>query len=909
MGNELRIPFENLLKRGIQREEFSMDQGKIAKAEKESVVQNYDFFFKDIYKQAFTLIDTICAESVKENSRNSIRKETHNVIAVTGRRGTGKTSAMLSIADSCVRREDKQFIALPFIDAAVLDGKEDIFHIVLSNMFKELDKKCENERRTYDFRQTNKFNSEVERLREEMCDIYDSYNLQHTSPSAKSNSSYNLMKRLSEHHSISERFTKLVNEYTEFFSKENKRESYLIICIDDIDMAQQKHIHIMQCIQQYFMIPNIIVLLTLNFTMLSAYLQKDFYEDMKTGIEDKDLHNLHLSFEHTNNYLQKIIPSDKRITMPSWKKYDYRALIPYYINLGKGDNLEDSKKKFDRLEGSVLFEKLREHSENDYTLSPKELILIMLAERTGIYLDAKGNKIHFMEPESLRDLYDKFYILYNMRNYRTIALDKQPDRDNYFIDRDANRTMAFDYLYFKKLPENEFSIEENQLINEFLAEPIERRGLRIWNYYFMQLTAPEHIARLNSMYGEDMKVYGTGIECPFYIDQKRRFNIENYNFGELFRIIYSSSRLSLINSKLIKFILASFSFSLPAFVEGERWKNNTILNNKARPDEYKKLRDTFGYSLLGTWRNDIFNNKNICIKIDLNALHISKLNNNLHQMLMIFLMMSDSTKSPIRVEKKISHARADNVIKIYNGLDPTSFIMNFIRIKERMENLTIVLNSYLDMRKDKMIRDYVLDKKNNVNAISQLTINMHTYQYTYGIVNNSYKTFKSTKHKCNVVTREKISQNNKSPIESIKKYCHKQALKIEDEINNLSDSHNQWFFLEHPDISYNVIKRAVSYILYQSDNNLKDLKSNDRTPFQVIQTFYKIIYNKLKEEDVIYLSQKEQTDIKKSFSYAFINNPVVNLFIKLDDNGELVLIDEKEFAKNGISLEYGSDIS
>ena len=124
--------------------------------------------------------------------------------------------------------------------------------------------------------------------------------------------------------------------------------------------------------------------------------------------------NLHLSFEQTQEFLRKVIPSDMRITMPSWKKKDYRELFTHKVSLRKDDNSEEFEKKFERLNGSILFQKM--NSTDAYMLSPKELILMLLAERTKIYLDAFGNKTHFMEPDSLRNLYDMFYMLYSMNN-------------------------------------------------------------------------------------------------------------------------------------------------------------------------------------------------------------------------------------------------------------------------------------------------------------------------------------------------------------------------------------------------------------------------------------------------------------------------------------------------------------
>ena len=130
MKNELRIPFESLLNRGIQRELVDPD--------------NNNSFLNNTYTQAFTLIRVICETSKcmtdTEKNGKSRQDEIHNVIAFSGRRGTGKTSAMLSIADSLsklsVEKENRfeisdVFVQLPYINAAVLDEEEDIFLIVL----------------------------------------------------------------------------------------------------------------------------------------------------------------------------------------------------------------------------------------------------------------------------------------------------------------------------------------------------------------------------------------------------------------------------------------------------------------------------------------------------------------------------------------------------------------------------------------------------------------------------------------------------------------------------------------------------------------------------------------------------------------------------------------------------------
>lgn len=119
MDKYLRIPFENLLNRGVQIESSDKIKGS---------------FFAEIYAQAETLIRMIIKGN--KNASDSLEENEHqefvqNVIAFTGRRGTGKTSAMLTVAEWLSKKEfngvKENFYYLPYTDASVIEEKEDIF--------------------------------------------------------------------------------------------------------------------------------------------------------------------------------------------------------------------------------------------------------------------------------------------------------------------------------------------------------------------------------------------------------------------------------------------------------------------------------------------------------------------------------------------------------------------------------------------------------------------------------------------------------------------------------------------------------------------------------------------------------------------------------------------------------------
>ena len=843
MQNELSIPFESLLNRGIQRELITPD--------------NNSGFLNNTYIQAFTLIKVICATSERMTGKQSCQDEIHNVIAFTGRRGTGKTSAMLSIADSLSKLSAEKgnrfeisdaFVQMPYINVAILDEEEDIFLIVLSRMFKELDAFSSGTDRMY----KKDFHDEVRKLREEMCNIHGHYvNLKSNSDLT---SSYYSMENLHAKYNIREKFAELVKNYTEFYKNhETKNMTHLILCIDDVDMSRQDHMRIMQCIHQYFMIPNVVVMVTLNFPILTATLQKDTFDRLNT-IEKREEQNLHLAFEHTHDFLRKIIPSDMRITMPSWRKYDYRNLTPVKVNLGQADSLDVLEKEFPLLRDSVLFKKLSEHKDEDYTLSPKELVLMMLADRTKVYLDVKGNKLHFMEPDSLRNLYDIFYMLYHMND---IASLEDPDRrnDSYFRDRKANRKILLDYLYFKLLPEYDFSAEEEKLISDFLAEPMDRRGKRIWDYYFKRLNSEEEEKRIISVYGR-----------KFYEDEKGRYKIENYSFGELFRVLYSASRIGVMDRKLIRFILASFSFSLPQYVENEKWRNSCRNEeHTGLANNYRNLRDVFGYTLIGTWCSDMFNGYQIDAVIytdkiaDLCNKHKKKgvskkvnIKNDsfrdfIEELMLLLLMTSKTTREPLNVrdDKRYGEKTSKEIefFRIENSIDPTAFLMNSLRIGERFGNMKFRYKA------DEFISDRDVDGNVTCYAVSKL-LSMIFKELGKEI---SAKEF-------NELVKERLEKWGN--VDSVFYDCKNGNYKT------------LWYLLKHTDIAYNVIKRAVSYIIYSSENNLKDKKLVTSTPFHTIQKFYEVVCEKLVEQDKVYF----KNDSPNKYAPVFSEHPVVKKF-------------------------------
>ncbi len=780
--------------------------------------------------QAFQLIEQIDKMNGSKTNKDSTEccadsqnklNDFQNVIAFTGRRGTGKTSSMLSFMDTLVKGEfrdeyfkkesfnfiNKGFYAVPYTDASLMSKNEDIFETVLSKMLL-----CVNNEYKKDFNYRCSGNNElkIKNIREKICDIYNDYSSLKNSKDFSASAPYNLMEKLAEKHNVREKFIELVKDFTDVLNIfYDKKIDYLIICIDDIDMTQNDHMDIMQCIHQYFMIPRVIVLVSFNIPMLTATLQANFYSNvsMPNSRDEEHNHQMHMTRNQTYDFMRKIIPADMRINMPSWKKKDYRELFPIQIDFSESESIEGL---FFEIFKCDFYKKIRKSDKK--LVTPKELIMLMLADRTSIYLDICGFKLHFMQPDSLRELSDLFYLIYNMKFFDdSKEKDDSEVKDENCQKRRENRKVLLDYLHFKMLPENNFPYEISRFIDDVLSSPIERRGRIIWDYYFKLLNNDENRNRVKKIYGK-----------KFYNEEIKRFNIEKFSLGSLYRTLYSATRLNVLDRKVVIFLLASFSFSIPQFVEEEKKK-------KKNNEKYscKRLREAFRYSLIGTWCENLFGNKgrktvNLSIDTKKFKQHSSD-ENAVENLIYSFMLSSCSTLNPIR-----NSSNKENTHEFNLEIDPTAFIVNSYAFDHRMRK-TILIYDDNGHTETKNIIDYIDD-------IAGFKI-------------------------CEIQ-----NGNEKSLYDQIK-----------ENLNN-SDYFPD-FLLKHTDLSYNVIKRVMSEMVYSSDNNVSSTKEYvEKQPFYIIKEFYKKLSEKLKDQDEGYLNTDSNSK-GRSFVEKFESNPIVSMFL------------------------------
>lgn len=861
------IPFNRLANRTIQKDEKLKDS-----------------FFVDVYAQAEELVTTIIGENKRklQNSNSSQSKnyclqsamDVNNVIAFTGRRGTGKTSAMLAFSDALVKKtsevngmhSDIDFYAVPYIDASMtyIEG-EDFFEIIIYRMLELLDQM----EPAYDDSES------LVELKDDFSKVFSHYTSLKQNKGADFLPSYSLMRKGVDKHGIREEMIELVKKYTDVIRRitgSSAQKSFLVICIDDIDMAKKNHTDIMQFIYQYFMIPRVIVMITLNLPPLSTSVKKEFYSQIDIHDDEAEMRrNLRLSQEQAQDFLRKIIPSDMRITMPSWKKMDLRDLCPIKVGF-EHVGLEIGKiEGFDRLSTEFVqnlkaYMKILKDNNKGKTISPKELLMMLLADRTHCYLDFMGHKYHFMEPDSLRNLYDLFYLLYNMKNV---------DTSNPFLkytQLEYNRKILLNYLYFRMIPEFNMNAESKEQLEKLQRGMIDRRGREIWEYYYQCLTNKEQDIR--ALYGD-----------AFVENEKNKHKIENYSFGEVFRCLYFGSRLNLFEKEYVKSVLAMYSFTLPQHVEmqkkGRKDHHQKMYNdaeNTTRLEQvvedagsrdmlkeirdgvqylyrFRELRNLFGYSLLGTWRYDLFGGKKVSIVIN-KAIFNKQMQNEdimketIRHLVYLLSLSACSSLERYRVKKN------EWTWEIDADLDPTAFIMGTIRIA----------------------RIVTMEFSFEGNTCT-----------LWGLLYQFCSEMKSSN-----VSEEQIK---KALSEVILEFYGKERLQAQECEQHENDV--VWFLLKNTDITYNIIKRTMKQFLYSSDGNLNILESEAKLrkwPFELMKGFYDKLNSQLEKYMKLYGLSKEHYDLKK--------HPIVKWFAESTDYGKYCCI---ATAEEGIEERTGEN--
>lgn len=277
------------------------------------------------YYHIFDCIDQICEEQKEiESSKEEEKKriddvERSNILSILGGRGSGKTSALLSIKkiirdfhDESRTNERKPFdeyrglfnsiyVLEKPIDPSIVVDSDNILKLVLSLLFdnyveqKEIDQSINYQKMIERFIQLNKT---INRLTKPDLDNDSLEDL------LSSKDVFNLRKSIRE---LIAGFLSAVSIHHEY--------KYLMIMIDDVDLNAKSCFEMLEQMRKYLSQDNVIIILSGNYDDFERVIQNEYIANYnKQYMSREETHDLwqtiHANAEH---YLIKVLPKLYRI--------------------------------------------------------------------------------------------------------------------------------------------------------------------------------------------------------------------------------------------------------------------------------------------------------------------------------------------------------------------------------------------------------------------------------------------------------------------------------------------------------------------------------------------------------------------------------------------------------------------
>ena len=558
-----------------------------------------DIFNKE-YQQALTAINHIVQESKAEAKRRTPKQNsgwidpcedpcadpeayqdialhrTHTMVSFIGSRGTGKTSAMLTVRRQlqtlrcCKELEaslqslaSTSFICLEPIDAGILQSGEDIIAIVLARMFNYLQQFTNgNNLRTRYQEELRSLYREFDKLYQNLCRLRKG-----GGHFLEGESALRGLQNLASSHSTAREFKELVSHLLTYIKTLNgcEKDQYLVIALDDIDMygedTSQNCYTLLEEIFDYLSFPGIIVLTTYNENLLkrncSNHLRVKFFESKKnadcSSTERTEVKTL------VQQFLEKLILEEYRVYMPMLARVDVSNQAGMSVRLDKTKEPELC----------AMFEDCTKQ-DNEIIAPVKKFLLRIIADRTHVYFDSRGQKRHFFEPYNLRDLSVFWRVL--------DALETPTGKDD--ADREMayanNRSKLFNYTM------NPFASEkleegESEYFAKLSQYPLERQERELIDEVKRRCNVPEN--------GKELRTFLEG-----------RWQ---HNYGELLHCLYYATRLQKdgMSKELIYCILSSYSFVLNQLYYSPDFKTGG--------ESRTKFSRFVGSSIAGVWANDM----------------------------------------------------------------------------------------------------------------------------------------------------------------------------------------------------------------------------------------------------------------------------------------------------------------
>ena len=383
-----------------------------------------------------------------------------NVVAFSAQRGCGKTSTMLSFAQTLEKMDAKmlhdenhrflskqyqdelskvQFHVLTPVSPSVLEEQQNILYVVLARLYSyawELVKKMECGRRSV-YRERSDDLEDLEKLKREIQGCYDSV-LGVKQETREMPRDILELQDICDGLSLCRHFATLVMRIVNCLGGDNH---YLVLQLDDADSQVKNGFCVLEDVRKYLQVPNLIILLSADMELLHDSVRQNFQEYFPDRRGDHEFEKRLIRM--CRKYIDKLIPPTHLINLPQLD-----AKVDQYA-----DNLQLVYQK-------EAGEKSTDNEGKKQGLQDK--LLLMIYQKTGVVFSKPFGHPHSIIPTTLRGLNQLLRMLTDMEDIPllkdaecfqdpkkfTQALQKQIDIQEYNLSQFADY-FSNDWIYVK----------------------------------------------------------------------------------------------------------------------------------------------------------------------------------------------------------------------------------------------------------------------------------------------------------------------------------------------------------------------------------------------------------------------------------------------------------------------------
>ena len=407
-----------------------------------------------------------------EDTEAKLYKYEKNIVAICGHRGAGKTSRMLSLSKAlenctedsvhsycCSHKKHEieasfphiaqaNFEIVPPLDPTILTQEQTFLEVVLARIYNMIEEawRAQNHMCPSSSGLEHTKDSVLECMQKCLIGIHGIYrkkeDYQSDTLAQLHTVSYGMQLKLLFYNLVKETLNLLCQ-----LKGSRRQNSYLILQLDDTDCQVRHAYGIVEDLRRYLSIPNVIILMATDMSILHEVLTQTFYTDFKDYL-DKFCSNptdlgCSQSMTLAKKYLDKLIAPNHVIYLPTLDD----------IMLRNRQNLEII---YDGISGLDKDRDILKQEKEDYPNDCPTQILQFIQRKTGIIFISAPHEIHPLIPTTLRGYLQLMDMLYEMKDLPDVkaSLDADPESfiQNYSQRLKIQRENVLEFFhYFMKV--------------------------------------------------------------------------------------------------------------------------------------------------------------------------------------------------------------------------------------------------------------------------------------------------------------------------------------------------------------------------------------------------------------------------------------------------------------------------